>query len=157
MSSKVLSDLQTNPNLETFQSCMSEADELFTFFQEYENAISDAENSPMAAFWQSYLEMFELLMQFQKATKSGNWELHLDSCEKLLPWFHAYDHHNYARHFSYYWATQQILAVTHPTLYQEFVNRNFAINRTPGTFNRISPDQAIEQTINKGQKGPGNI
>ena len=157
MSSKVLTDLQTNPNPETFQSCVSKADKLVILFEEYENVISDAEISPMAAFWQSYLEMFELLLQFQKATKSGNWGLHLDSCEKLLPWFHAYDHHNYARHFSYYWATQQVLAVTHPTLHQEFVNGNFAINRTPGSFNRISPDQAIEQTINKDQKGPGKI
>ena len=93
MSSKVLTDLQTNPNPETFQSCVSKADKLVTLFEEYENVISNAETSPMAAFWQTYLEMFELLLQFQKATKSGNWGLHLDSCEKLLPWFHAYDHH----------------------------------------------------------------
>ena len=35
------------------------------------------------------------------------------------------------------------------------MNGNFAINRTQGRFNRISPDQAIEKTINKDQKGPG--
>ena len=91
MLSKVLTDLQTNPNPEMFQSCVSKANKLFILFEEYENVISNAETSPMAAFWQSYLEMFELLLQFQKATKSSNWGLHLDSCEKLLPWFHAYD------------------------------------------------------------------
>ena len=157
MSSKVLTDLHTNLNPKTFQSCVPKADKLVTLFEEYENVISDAEISPMAAFWQSYLEMFELLLQFQKATKSGNWGLHLHSCEKLLPWFHAYDHHNYTQHFSYYWATQQVLAVTHPTLHQESVNGNFAINRTPRSFNRISPDQAIGQTIKKDQKGLGKI
>ena len=92
----------------------------------------------MLAFWQSYLEMFVFLMNFQKSIKSENWQLHLDSCEKLLPWFHAYDHHNYACHLSYYWATQQVLAATHPTLYEAFVEGNFAMNRTPGSFNNIS-------------------
>ena len=37
------------------------------------------------------------------------------------------------------------------------MNENFAINITQGRFNRISPDQAIEQTINKDQKAPGTI
>lgn len=157
MSSNAFINLQRNPNLRTFQTCMSEAEDAITLFRKYESEICDTERSPMASFWQSYLEMFELLMTFQKSIKSGNWLLHLDSCEKLLPWFHAYDHHNYARHFSYYWATQQQLPITHPTLHQEFVNGNFAINRTPGSFNRISPDQAIEQTINKDQKGSGKI
>ena len=46
----------------------------------------------MASFWQSCIEIFEVLLQFQKSIKSGNWELHFDSREKLLLWFHAYDH-----------------------------------------------------------------
>lgn len=155
LSSEELKLLQKEPSPVTFQSCISKADATLKLFEEYESFITDAESYPMASFWQSYLEMFELLLQFEKSIKSGNWQLHLDSCGKLLTWFHAYDHHNYARHFSYYWATQQVLAEKHPQLYEEFANGNFAVNRTPGTFNRISPDQVIEQTINKDQKGPG--
>ena len=37
------------------------------------------------------------------------------------------------------------------------MNENFAISITQGRFNRISPDQAIEQTINRDQKAPGTI
>ena len=83
--------------------------------------------------------MFELLLQFQKSIKSGKRELHLDSCEKLPSSFHAYDHHNYSRHFSYYWATQEMLPVTQPAFYEEFINGNFSINRNAGAFNRKSP------------------
>ena len=97
--------------------------------------ISHGHVSPMASFWQLYIEMFHLLLQLQKFIKSGNWELHLDSCEKLLPWFHASNHQNYAHHFSYCWATEQVLPVTHPALYEEFI-------------------QTIDQTINKDQKDP---
>ena len=131
------------------------AEEIINLLDEFETFISDEHVSPTASFWQSYIEMFELLLQFQKSIKSGNWELHFDSCEKLLLRFHAYDHQNYSRHFSYYWATQQVLLVTHPALYEGFINRNFSLNRTPRAFNNILPDQAIEQTINKYQKGPG--
>lgn len=55
-----------------------------------------------------YTEIFELLSQFQKS-KSENRELPLDIDKRLLSWFHAYDYHDYARHFSYYWAKQQEL------------------------------------------------
>lgn len=101
-----------------------------------------------------YTEIFELLSQFQKS-KSENRELPLDIDKRLLSWFHAYDYHDYARHFSYYWAKQQELPVTHPSLYEEVVDSNFSITRTTGTFNRISPGQATEQTVNK-DKEPGN-
>ena len=157
MSSKELKKLQEEPTNESFKSCELAATRIINLFEEFEQIITNPENSPMAAFWKSYLELFKLLLQFQKFIKLGNWELHLESCEKFLPWFHAYDHHSYARHFLYYWASQQRLPVTYPSLYNEFVNGNFAINRTQGRFNRISPDEAIEQTINKHQTGPGTI
>ena len=157
MSSKELKKLQEEPTNESFKSCELAITWIINLFEEFEQIIPNTGNSPIAAFWQSYLEMFELLLQFQKSINSGNWELHPDSCEMLLLWFHAYDHHNYARHFSYYWASQQRLPVTHPSLYNESVNENFAINITQGRFNRISPDQAIVQTINRDQKAPGTI
>ena len=75
----------------------------------------------------------------------------------MLVWFHAYDRTNYARHFTYAWATLKDLAETKPTIYQEFSNGNFAVKRCKGNFNMLPPDQVIEQTINKEQKGPGGI
>ena len=77
--------------------------------------------------------------------------------EKMLHWYHAYDHCNYARHFSYYWASQQSLNVTHPVLYNWFKDGGFSTRRSQGKFNKILPDQMIEQTVNKDQKRPGNV
>ena len=68
--------------------------------------------------------------------------------EKMLYWFHTYDNYNYTRHFSYYWASQQ-------TLPEEFKEGGFPVWRTIGKFNKVSPDQVIEQNINKDQKGLG--
>lgn len=111
----------------------------------------------MAKFWQSFLEMVQILLDYIKSTRMGDWDLHLCSMERMLPWFHAYDRINYARHFTYCWATLKELPETKPEIHFEFEKGNFSVQRTKGKFNRLPPDQVIEQTINKEQKGPGGI
>ena len=66
MSSKELKKLQQEPTNESFKSCELAA-RIINLFEEFKQIITNPENSPMAAFWQSYLEMFELLLQFQKS------------------------------------------------------------------------------------------
>ena len=75
--------------------------------------------------------------------------------EKMLYWFHTYDNYNYTKHFSYYWASQQTLPEHHPAIYEEFKEGGFPVWRTIGKFNKVSPDQVIEQNINKDQRGLG--
>ena len=123
---------------------------------EFEEVISDENDYPMAVFWNSYLSMVQTLRDFAKSIKNGDWDLHMYASEKMLHWFHSYDHYNYARHFSYYWASQQVLAEQHPDIFQQFKDGGFSIRRSNGKFNKVSPDQVIEQTINRDQKGPGN-
>ena len=41
----------------------------------------------------------------------------------------------------------------HPSLYSEFRKGNVFVGRIPETFNKLPPDQVIEQTINKDHKG----
>ena len=70
---------------------------------------------------------------------------------------HAYNRKNYSRHFTYHWDTQQKLEVIYPTIYQQFSEGHFSVRRNEGKFNMLPPDQVIEQTINKDQKGAGGI
>ena len=77
MSSKELEELQEEPTNEPFKSCELAATRIINLFEEFKQIIRNPENSSMTAFWQSYLDMFELLLQFQKSIKSGNWKLHL--------------------------------------------------------------------------------
>ena len=68
-----------------------------------------------------------------------------------------YDRQNYARQFAYCWASRQQLKNTHPRLYTEFKQGNFSVRRSAGHFNKLPPDQVIEQTSNKDQKGSVGI
>ena len=42
--------------------------------------------------------------------------------------------------------------ITHPELYDALVKRNFVVKRKPGPFNAVSPDLALEQTIQRSAK-----
>ena len=125
--------------------------------QQFEEQVENNYLGPMAKFWESFLNMVQILLDYIKSTRNGNWDLHLSSMERMLPWFHAYDRVNYTRNFTYCWAALNNLAETNPKMYAEFQEGNFAVKRTSGSFNMLPPDQVIEQTINKDQKSPCGI
>ena len=110
----------------------------------------------MSSFWQSYIEVIQILFDYLRSIWLGDSDLHQKVSELMLPWFHAYDGQNYARHFAYCWASRQQLPNTHPRLYTEFQQGKFSVGRSAGRFNKV-PDQVIEQTISKDQKGSGGI
>ena len=127
--------LDVSRNSDSMNSYLERLQELFDLYNDLEELISDSERFPMAVFWNSYLDMVQTLRDFTKSIKLGDWDLHIHSSEKMLYWYHAYDHYNYVRHFSYYWASQQSLNVTHPVLYNWFKDGGFSTRRSQGKFN----------------------
>ena len=51
--------------------------------------------SKMSVHWQSYIKMVRLLLLFIRATREGDWNLHLACVCDMLPWMFAYDRTNY--------------------------------------------------------------
>ena len=118
--------LDASRNSDSMNSCLEHLQELFDLYNDFEESISDSERFPMAVFWNSYLNMVQILRDFTKSIKLGDWDLHIHSSENILHWYHAYDHYNCARYFSYYWTSQQSLNVTHPVLYKWFKDGGFS-------------------------------
>ena len=58
--------------------------------------------NPTFDYWSSYIDMVQSLLLFLRATREGDWKLHLASLRQTLPWFCAYDIVNYARYLSAY-------------------------------------------------------
>ena len=79
---------------------MPEFQVIFNLYKEY----CKDDNGPLKVFWNSYLRMVEVLINFLRATREGNWSLHLECIKEMLPWFFAYDHTNYARYLPVYLA-----------------------------------------------------
>ena len=42
-------------------------------------------NGPMMEFWQSYLDIVDLLLCFVPATREGDWKLHLTCIQNMIP------------------------------------------------------------------------
>ena len=151
------SKLMKGRNSETFENGLKAVNTLAQLYEKFDNSIRKGNLGPMARFWQSYLVMVQSLLDFVKSTRLPPWNLHLQSTKRMLVWIHAYDRINYSKHFTYYWASQQKLATKHPSILQEFQEGNVAVRRISTKFNRLPPDQVIEQTINRDQKEPGGI
>ena len=121
-------------------------------------AFQNSDRGPMAKFWQSYLDLVGLLLNFIRATREGNWELHISCLRKMLPWIFAMDHTNYSRYLPLYWWDMHQLHITHPEVNTQMQLGEFAVQRTSQKpFSQLPVDQTIEQTVNRDSKTPGGI
>ena len=115
-------------------------------------------NGPMKIFWNSYLDMVELMLCFIRATREGNWKLHLNCVKDMLPWFFAYDHTNYSRYLPVYLLHMFSIEDTNPEAHKILEDGVFSVQRTrEHGFSRLPVDQTIEQTLNKNTKTKGGI
>ena len=113
-------------------------------------------NGKLSEFWISYLDMTEILLGLLHASREGNWELHLSSIRKMLPWCFAYDKINYARYLSSYLLEMSHLEEDHPDVVSYLRAGGFSVqigNDNP--FGRIPVDQTCEETVNKDTQTPG--
>ena len=96
-----------------------------------------------------------ILLQFQCATRDGNWFLYLSSLEKLCVYFFVHNKLDYAHNLPEYISHMHHLETAEPAIWQEFVNSDFTVNTSntiPSTC--IGIDQAMEH-LNKSTKGQG--
>ena len=143
-------DVQSSVN--EFQQKTTELRSLFQDFRAQSRA-----KSKKFAFWEEYGEMVKLLLQFVKAERTGNWELHLSSVSAMVPHFFATDRPNYARWLPVYIIDMRQLATKHPQVHQEFANGYHAVSRSGKPFAQVWTDMVLEQTINADSKSKGGI
>lgn len=106
----------------------------------------------------SYIEMVTLLLRFIRATREGDWNLHLACIKDMLPWMFAYDRTNYARYLPVYLCDMLALEQNHPSVHEAVKTGDFVVQRSSWNgFGQVSVDQTIEQTINCDTKSKGGI
>lgn len=117
------------------------------------------QRGPTAKLWVQYIRMTSLLKQFIEAERTGNWDLHVTTVRKMLPFFHASEHFNYAKSAHLY--LQDVASLKErmtPVEFNQFTKRGFfTIRRSEKHFSGISPDQTIEQTTMRLAKTRGGL
>lgn len=108
-------------------------------------------------YWDTFIQIMSLLANLLRSDREGNWKLHLQTVQALLPLFAAFDSTNYLRWCSLYLEDMKQLPESAPEVHLAFEEGKFAVKRTPGHFKAVGADMALEQTINKSQKSASGI
>ena len=93
-------------------------------------------------FYKIYMDLFEKLLMFIRATSEKNWELHLYSLHQLCPYLFAFYMTNYARIY----LSQMYQLNKKDTRTWDILNEgNFSVSKSDVPFTAIGPDHGIEQ------------
>lgn len=95
-------------------------------------------------YWSTIMEVEFLLCQFIRPLREGNFQLYV--CDELCAWFYVMDHTNYARWLPIHVRDMVELPEKHPAVYEEFIKRNFVVQRSERKFSFIANDQSHQQS-----------
>ena len=109
---------------------------------------------PQFHFWYLTMQLELLLLVFLRSIRQANYPLHVDSIAKMLPWFFALNHQNYARWLSVHLLDMRTLPQTAPEVACKFNEGFFTVNKSSNRFSAVAIDQAHEQN-NAIVKGGG--
>lgn len=113
--------------------------------------------SAVYAWWSEYQRLVDIALSQIKAERTGDFALYIESLESMLPVFFATDKPNYSRWLTVHVAEMKSLPDTNPQLYEEFCKGNFVVNRSGASFASVSPDMALEQSLNRDVKCDGGL
>ena len=108
-----------------------------------------------AKLWLNLCKCISIIRRFIQAERTHNWDLHLLTCDQMLPILAAAGHNNYTKCIRYYLQYCKDLC---ECVKQPFKQGKFTISRGEdrlwsGTFT----DQVIEQTLMRSGKSQGGL
>ena len=121
----------------------------------------DLSLSNQARFYHNYMDLFEVILLFIRASREQSWELHLQSLNLLCPYFFAFDMLNYARMTPVYLAQMYELKEKDENIWALLDAGGFSVSKSGVPFTAIGNDHGIEQEnralkVNGGIKGIAN-
>ncbi|CAH2218497.1 jg2186 [Pararge aegeria aegeria] len=117
------------------------------------------QRGPTAKLWLQYYDMVTVMKQFIQAERMGNWNLHLESIRKMLPFFHASGHYLYAKSCQLYLQDMyELEEKMDPLEYENFTTKGyFTIRRSDKFWSGIWSDMSIEQVLMRSMKTSGGL
>ena len=120
--------------------CITE--EMHKKFTDFQQELSE---SRTAKLWIQYLDMVGIILEFIKAERTANFNLHLKSLFDMLPYLAASGHHLYTKSAYIYLQTMYKLEDTHPSVFSKFQQGYHVVRRSERFWGGLSTDLVIEQ------------
>ena len=114
-----------------------------------------ARKSKTSKLWVDwFIKPVFLMMLYIRTEWESDWPLHLVAVKRILPYFFASGHVNYARYGLYYLHSMESL---HGEELLMFLRGEHVMHHVPGLWNGIWSDMYIETTFMRYGQGPGGI
>ena len=114
-------------------------------------------SSRTSALWVQYMSMIDILRKFIRAERTGNWELHLQAIQDMLPYMAASGHNSYTKSGMLYLQQMSNLETQHPDVQQKFNKGLHVIRRSNRQWAGLSSDLVIEQVLMRSLKTSGGL
>ena len=98
------------------------------------------------------MKTLDILRQFIKAERMGNWRLHLRATYEMLPYFAASGHNLYANSACIYYQIMTKLEDTYLTIHDLFMKGHHVSRRSDRVWAGLSSDLVIEQVLMRSMK-----
>lgn len=125
--------------------------------QKLEQYIVKHNENRTATLWLQYLEMVNILQEFIKAERTGDWNQHLQSIRNMLPYFAAAGHNLYLKSAYLYLQNMQRLGDDHPDIERAFQAGKHTVRRKDKYWAGLSTDLVIEQALMRSIKSNGGL
>ena len=91
------------------------------------------------------MDMVEkIVLGLLRASREGDWDLHLHSIRMMIPWCFAYDKVNYSRYLTPYFAQMTNLGDKNPEVRKAFKGSSFSVQlASSNPFGRIPVDKQL--------------
>ncbi|XP_052123378.1 uncharacterized protein LOC127749403 [Frankliniella occidentalis] len=122
----------------------------------FEDWCHSKQKTPQFRFCDIVLNLILAILQLVRATRTANIELYIQALTRIVPFFFALDHQNYARWLPIHLRDLINLEKHHPELWNAFQKGYFVAAKSSRRFSTISLDQAHEQ-LNATLKGNGGV
>ena len=101
--------------------------------EKYKQFIKErSETNENFRLWVSILDKIQIVHDFIRADREGDWNLHLDAMQRALYVLAAWDAVHYFRWGSFYLEDMRKLAETSETVYEHFMKgRSFSVRKVP--------------------------
>lgn len=148
-------DDMCNENLSADEACKNDVfkgikDKMSGFMR-------DLSSNRTATLWFEYLNMVSLLHTFIKAERTGDWFLHLQTVQKMLPYLAAAGHNLYVKSAYIYLTEMCELEETHPDVHIFFAAGYHVVRRSNKYWAGLSTDLSIEQILMRSLKTTGGL
>ena len=107
--------------------------------------LSEQANTSQSCFyWKLIIEYQVHLLVFVRSIREGNFELYIESLQKLITWSFALDKFNYARWLSVHIFDLMTTETNHPEVYKNLKKGFFSFQKSKNQFSRMALDQVHE-------------